>query len=49
VSSSNYPRIERNLNTGGNNFAETRYLEARNRVYLGGERASFIELPVTAH
>ena len=47
VSSSNYPRIERNLNTGGDNYSETRYVVARNRVYLGGEQASFIELPVT--
>lgn len=46
VSSSNYPRIERNLNTGGNNYDETGFVIANNRIYLGGEQASFISLPV---
>ena len=46
ISSSNYPRIERNLNTGGNNYDETRYITAENRLHLGGERASYIDLPV---
>lgn len=46
VSSSNYPRIERNLNTGGNNYDEIEYVVAENRLYLGGEGSSFILLPV---
>jgi uncharacterized protein len=46
ISSSNYPRIERNLNTGGNNYNETDFVSAINRVYLGGDQASFITLPV---
>ncbi|KAA1188413.1 CocE/NonD family hydrolase [Pseudohalioglobus sediminis] len=46
VSSSNYPRLERNLNTGGNNYDETRYISARNRLLLGGQYASYIDLPI---
>jgi putative CocE/NonD family hydrolase len=46
VSSSNYPRIERNLNTGGNNYDETEFVSAENRLYLGGDRPSVILLPV---
>jgi putative CocE/NonD family hydrolase len=46
VSSSNYPRIERNLNTGGRNYDETEFVTARNKLYLGGEGASYIALPI---
>lgn len=46
VSSSNYPRIERNLNSGKKNYDETDFVVANNRIYLGGERASFITLPI---
>ncbi len=46
ISSSNYPRLERNLNTGGNNYDETRYITAENRIILGGGQASYIDLPV---
>ena len=33
VSSSNFPRFDRNLNTGGNNFDETAWQVARNSVH----------------
>jgi uncharacterized protein len=46
ISSSNYPRLERNLNTGGNNYDEISYISARNQVLLGADRASYIELPI---
>lgn len=46
VSSSNFPRFDRNLNTGGNNFDETEWKVARNSVHHGGVHASHILLPV---
>ncbi|GHD14144.1 acylase [Halioglobus japonicus] len=46
ISSSNYPRLERNLNTGGNNYDETTYIKADNRLLLGGQKASYIALPI---
>jgi putative CocE/NonD family hydrolase len=33
VSSSNFPRFDRNLNTGGNNYDETTGVVARNRIH----------------
>ena len=33
VSSSNFPRFDRNLNTGGNNYDETKGLVAHNTVH----------------
>ena len=45
VSSSNFPRLERNLNTGGNNFDETVGVVALNRVYTARERASAVIIP----
>jgi putative CocE/NonD family hydrolase len=46
VSSSNFPRFDRNLNTGGNNFDETTWVKARNTVHHTGKNASYILLPV---
>jgi putative CocE/NonD family hydrolase len=46
VSSSNFPRFDRNLNTGGNNFDETKWVTAKNNVHHSGEHASYILLPV---
>jgi putative CocE/NonD family hydrolase len=48
VSSSNYPRFERNLNTGGQNARETRHVVATNTVHHGAERASHIVLTTIA-
>lgn len=44
ISSSNFPRFERNLNTGGNNYDETEWRVATNKVHLGGEHPSHLIL-----
>lgn len=46
VSSSNFPRFDRNLNTGGANHDETVWRVARNTVHHSAERASHLELHV---
>ncbi len=46
VSSSNFPRFERNLNTGGNNFDEKNPLVAHNVIHHGPQYPSEIVLPV---
>jgi putative CocE/NonD family hydrolase len=46
VSSSSFPRWARNTNSGGNNFDDPEILTATNRVYTGGEYASFLHLAV---
>jgi len=46
VSSSNFPRFDRNLNTGGNNYDETSWLTAENQIHHSAEDASYILLPV---
>jgi putative CocE/NonD family hydrolase len=46
VSSSNFPRFDRNLNTGGNNYDETEWVVARNQVHHSKEFPSHLLLPV---
>jgi predicted acyl esterase len=46
ISSSNFPRWDRNLNTGGNNYDETDFVVARNSVHHAPERPSYIVLPI---
>jgi uncharacterized protein len=46
VAGSSFPRLERNLNTGGNNFDETVGQAAQNTVHHAGEALSYLELPV---
>ncbi|REK03778.1 MAG: CocE/NonD family hydrolase [Acidobacteria bacterium] len=46
VSSSNFPRYDRNLNTGGNNWDETQGVVANNVVHHSAEHPSRIVLPV---
>ena len=46
ISSSNFPRFDRNLNTGGNNFDETEWNIAKNTVHHSGNYLSHIVLPV---
>ncbi len=46
VSSSNFPRYDRNLNTGGNNYDESEWRVARNAVHHSAEHSSRIVLPV---
>ena len=45
VSSSNFPRLERNLNTGGNNFDESVGFVALNRVYTTRDHPSAVLIP----
>lgn len=47
VSSSNFPRYDRNLNTGGNNVDESKPVIARNSVHHSDKYPSRIRLPVT--
>jgi putative CocE/NonD family hydrolase len=46
ISSSNFPRFERNLNTGGNNYDETEGVIARNKVHHSRIYPSQIRLPL---
>lgn len=46
VSSSNFPRFDRNLNTGGNNYDETEWVVAKNTLYHSDKHASYVMLPV---
>ena len=46
ISSSNFPRYDRNLNTGGNNYDETKWVTDENQVRHSGAHASYILLPV---
>jgi putative CocE/NonD family hydrolase len=46
ISSSNFPRFDRNMNTGGNTHDETQWNVAVNRIHHDGEHASFLLLPV---
>jgi putative CocE/NonD family hydrolase len=46
VSSSNFPRWSRNLNTGGNNFDETEWNVASNTVHHSRLFPSHVVLPV---
>ncbi len=45
VSSSNFPRFERNLNTGGNNYDETAGVVATNMIHLGPSTPSRMIIP----
>ena len=46
VSSSNFPRFDRNLNTGGNNYDETTGLVAHNTVHHSTEYPSSLKITV---
>ena len=46
VSSSNFPRFDRNLNTGGNNYDETTGLVAHNAVHHSAEYPSSLQITV---
>lgn len=48
VSSSNFPKFDRNPNTGGSIADETRLLRANQKVYHGGARGSRVELMTIA-
>ena len=46
VSSSNFPRFARNLNTGGNNWDENEGVVAKNTVHHSAAHPSQIRLPI---
>ena len=46
VSSSNFPRLDRNLNTGGSNYDETAWVVATNTIRHSSGHASYVLLPV---
>jgi putative CocE/NonD family hydrolase len=48
VSSSNFPRFDRNLNTGGNNYDETSGVVARNAIHHSRQHPSQISVTVRA-
>lgn len=46
VTSSNFPKFVRNLNTGGDNEKEAAFVVARNAVHHAVGQASYVEFPV---
>jgi predicted acyl esterase len=46
ISSSNFPRFDRNLNTGGRNYDEAKGVVARNAVHHSHQYPSEIKLTV---
>ncbi len=46
VTSSNFPKFVRNLNTGGPNYNEDKGVIAHNRIFHDAGHASYLELPV---
>ena len=46
VSSSNFPRFERNLNTGGNNFDESNGVVAHNQIHHSKKYPSVVRVPI---
>lgn len=46
ITSSDFPNHERNLNTGGNNYDETKWIVARNMIYHSKKYPSHVLLPV---
>jgi hypothetical protein len=46
VSSSNFPRFARNLNTGGNNYDEKEGIIATNSIHHTALHSSHIKLPI---
>jgi putative CocE/NonD family hydrolase len=46
ISSSNFPRFDRNLNTGGDNYNESEGIPARNLLYHSTAYPSQVRLPV---
>lgn len=46
ISSSNFPRFDRNLNTGGDNYNESKGVIAKNMIHHSTEYPSQIRIPV---
>ena len=46
VASAGFPKYDRNLNTGGDNERDTKYVMARQRIFHDAVHRSFVRLPV---
>lgn len=46
ISSSNFPRFARNLNTGGDNYRDKHWVQARNRIHHSDQLRSRLLLPI---
>ena len=46
IAGSDFPRLERNLNTGGNNYDEKQGVVAENKVFHGAGLSSYLQLSV---
>lgn len=46
ISSSNFPRWDRNLNTGGKNFDESEWVVAENVIHHSPDNPSYLVLPI---
>jgi len=46
ISSSNFPRFARNMNTGGNNYDESVGVIATNKIHHSKKYPSHIRLPI---
>lgn len=49
LSSASFPRLERNLNTGSENYLATEARSAKNSIHFGGAKGSPLILPVQTH
>jgi uncharacterized protein len=49
ISSSNFPRFARNLNTGGNNYDEKEGVIAHNKIHHSSKHTSQIKLPMISN
>ncbi len=49
ISSSNFPRFARNLNTGGNNYDEKESVVAHNNIHHSSTYTSHIRLPIVSN
>jgi uncharacterized protein len=46
VASAGFPKYDRNLNTGGDNERDTKYVVARQRILHDSAHRSFVRLPL---
>ena len=46
ISSSNFPRFDRNMNTGGDNHSESKGVIAHNQVFHSAQYPSLVRLPI---
>ncbi|CAN5643172.1 CocE/NonD family hydrolase [soil metagenome] len=46
ISSSNFPRFDRNMNTGGDNYSESKGVIAHNQVFHSAQYPSLVRLPI---